>query len=217
LNLRRLLNMSVNYTIKLTALHLIVMSIAFLLLGFVAASLLLNSNSNNFASSALSARAENESYWLLLHRKSNIEYLYKGVPGDESQSELIKTFNVKTGIPGERPTPLPHLLGREYFILIGKMKTPDNPETAPYFLTLDVPVTDQPPYGPADYPECPDGCNWELPGYFGLHGVGGDNSKLSKEDPGSSGCIRHSDEDITYLYNNLDPSLEEIRYYIIDN
>lgn len=49
---------------------------------------------------------------------------------------------------------------------------------------------------------------------FGLHGTGGQPEKLSKDDPGSSGCIRHKDEDITYLYNLLDPQKEEIRYYV---
>ena len=66
------------------------------------------------------------------------------------------------------------------------------------------------------YTECNGQCNWILPGAFGLHGVNGDLSRLSIENPGSSGCIRHSDEDITYLYNNLDPQKEEIRYYIED-
>ena len=40
-----------------------------------------------------------ESYWMLLHRKSNVEYLYKGIAGDKSKSYLIKTFLVKPGIP----------------------------------------------------------------------------------------------------------------------
>lgn len=159
---------------------------------------------------------EPEKHWLLLHRKSNVEYLYYGVPGDKEQSELLKTFTVKTGIPGERPTPLPQLVGRDYWIVINKLEQKDNPETAPYFLTLDIPVGDEEPFGPTPYLECNGQCNWILPGDFGLHGSAGDPSKLSADNPGSSGCIRHTDDDITYLYNLLEPDKEEIRYYIED-
>lgn len=155
-------------------------------------------------------------YWFVLHRKSNVEFLYHGIPLDKEKSQLVKTFTVKAGIPGEKPTPLPKVLGREYWLVIKEEKSTDNPETAPYFLTLDVPVSEEEPFGPTPYLECNGQCNWILPGYFGLHGVNGDKSKLSKEDPGSSGCIRHRDEDITYLYNLLDPQKEEIRYYIED-
>ncbi|HSA83925.1 MAG TPA: L,D-transpeptidase [Patescibacteria group bacterium] len=161
-------------------------------------------------------------HWLLLYRSSNVEYLYFGIPGDAEKSTLVKTFSVKTGIPGERPTPLPQLVGRDYWIITGKEEQKDNPETAPYFLTLDVPVGDEEPYGPTPYLECNgsastrgEQCNWILPGAFGLHGVAGDLSKLASDNPGSSGCIRHTDEDITYLYNLLDPEKEEIRYYIV--
>lgn len=166
-----------------------------------------------------------DSYWFVLHRKSNTEELLKGTPGDKSKSSLVKKFNVKTGIPGERPTPLPGLLGREYWVLTDEFETPDNLETSPYFLTLDVPVTDFEPYGPVGYEEC-DGpaspnrgeqCNWITPGAFGLHGVASDSSRLSVDNPGSSGCIRHSDEDITYLFNLLDPKSQQIRYYVEDN
>lgn len=153
-------------------------------------------------------------YWFLLDREASREYLYQGAPGDKSKSRLIKTFVVKTGIPGERPTPLPQLVGRKYWLLIKKEPT-ENPETAPYFLTLDVPAPSEAPFGPEPYEECNGKqCNWELPGEFGLHGVNGDDTRLSDENPGSSGCIRHTDEDITYLYNLLDPQKEEIRYYI---
>lgn len=159
-----------------------------------------------------------KSHWLTLERKSNIEKLYFGIPGNSTDSALLKTFKVKVGIPGEKPTPLPHLLGREYWIINDKFDTKDNPETAPYFLRLDVPVTEQEPYGPDPYLECQgQQCNWELPGAFGLHGVNGDESRLSDENPGSSGCIRHTDEDIIYLYNLLNPQTEEIRYYVVDN
>jgi len=176
----------------------------------------------------LSEKEEKKVYWLLLERKSNIEKLYKGTPGDEEMSVLVKSFTVKTGIPGERPTPLPKLAGREYWVITDKMSD-QNPETAPYFLTLDVPWTEEEPYGPVPYEECPafaEGfggqavklkqCNWVTAGPFGLHGVNGDESKLGPEDPGSSGCVRHKDEDITYLYELLDPKREEIRYYVED-
>lgn len=163
-----------------------------------------------------------KAYWLVLHRKSNIEYLYKGVSGNIDESKLVKTFTVKTGIPAERPTPLPRLIGKKYWLITQKESSKDNPETAPYFLTLNVPGVEKEPYGPVPYEECVDEfgtkkqCNWILPGAFGLHGINGDVSRLSKENPGSSGCVRHTDEDITYLYNILDPQREEIRYYIED-
>lgn len=155
-----------------------------------------------------------EIYWFLLHRESHIEKLYYGNPGDEANSALVKTFPVKTGAPGKKPTPLPQLVGRDYWLLIKKEEAFDNPETAPYFLTLDVPVGEEEPFGPSPYLECDGQCNWELPGYFGLHGIAGDPTKLSEENEGSSGCIRHTDEDITYLYNLLNPEQNEIRYYI---
>lgn len=156
------------------------------------------------------------SYWFMLHRKSNTEKFYLGVSGDEQNSQLIKEFKVKTGIPEERPTPLPQQVGREYWKIISKVETPDNLETAPYFLTLDIPTLEEEPYGPSPYLECNGQCNWILPGDFGLHGIANNPVKLSDEDPGSSGCIRHTDEDITYLYNILDPQNQEIRYYIQD-
>lgn len=156
---------------------------------------------------------ERKQHWLLLHRKSNIEYLYKGISGNIQESKLLKTFVVKSGIPGERPTPLPSILGKEYWVITAK-EASDNPETAPYFLTLNIPVTEEQPFGPVPYDECDGQCNWELPGAFGLHGVNGDLTRLSSENPGSSGCIRHKDEDITYLYNLLDLENEEVRYYV---
>lgn len=157
-----------------------------------------------------------KAHWFLLHRKSNVEFLYYGIPGMQSESTLLKTFSVKTGIPGERPTPLPQKVGREYWLLTKKESSVANPETAPYFLTLDVPGFDKEPFGPVPYDECKGQCNWQLPGNFGLHGVNGDVSRLSPQNVGSSGCIRHTDDDITYLYNLLDPQNEEIRYYIQD-
>ena len=156
-------------------------------------------------------------YWFVLHRKSQTEELFQGIPGDKEKSKLIKTFTVKTGIPGERPTPLPQLLGREYWIITKKQPELDNPETAPYFITLDIPAPSEPPYGPSPYEECKGQCDWVRQGDFGLHGVAGVPERLTDADPGSSGCIRHTDEDITYLYNLLEPTKGEIRYYIEDN
>lgn len=159
-----------------------------------------------------------EKYWMILHRKSNREELLYGVPGNRESSQLVREFKVKTGIPGERPTPLPQLVGQEYWNIIKKEPSPDNPETSPYFLTLDVPAPSEEPYGPSPYTECNgEQCNWILPGAFGLHGTGGDPSKLSDDNPGSSGCVRHSDEEITFLYQLLDPEKEPVRYYIEDN
>jgi lipoprotein-anchoring transpeptidase ErfK/SrfK len=155
-------------------------------------------------------------HWLLLHRKSGKEFLYYGAPGDAKNSKLVREFQVKTGTPGYSPTPLPKLMGKDYWVIVNKESSSENPETAPYFLQLNIPTSDDWPYGPVPYNECGGQCNWVLPGYFGLHGVNGNNFKLSIKDPGSSGCIRHSDSDITYLFDILDLDREEIRYYIED-
>jgi hypothetical protein len=177
----------------------------------------ISKNFDNPVQSVLSVSGEeNKNYWFYLERKSNIEKLFYGVPGNTSKSQLVKQFIVKTGIPGERPTPLPKLLGLDYWIITDKIETFESPETAPYFLTLNIPVSEEEPFGPIPYLECNGQCNWILPGAFGLHGIGGDISKISPGNLGSSGCIRHSDEDITYLYNLLDPINNEIRYYIED-
>lgn len=167
------------------------------------------------AGQMLSVAAEKE-YWLILHRKSNKEFLYFGEPGNKEMSALVKTFDVKSGTPGQRPTPLPELLGREYWLINGEYEDLENPETAPYFLTLNIPVLAEAPFGPVPYLECSGQCNWELPGAFGLHGNNGDSEKLTDANPGSSGCIRHTVEDITYLYNLLDPGKSQVRYYIDD-
>lgn len=183
-------------------------------------TLIITTNSYFFTKKEIPEQSKNY-YWFILHRKSNKEELYRGLPGERLKSELIKTFQVKTGIPGERPTPLPQLIGKKYWLIIKKERS-ENPETAPYFLTLNIPVPDKEPFGPSPYIECKSSsgkteqCNWVLPGAFGLHGINGDSSRLSKENPGSSGCIRHSDKDITYLFSKLDPK-QEIRYYIEDN
>lgn len=167
--------------------------------------------------------APEKSHWLMLHRKSSQEFLYYGISGDVNNSKIVRKFQVKPGVAGSSPTPLPSLLGREYWLIVKKESSIENPETAPYFLTLDIPSSGEWPYGPVPYEECggpatgeAKQCDWILPGYFGLHGVNGQISKLSAEDLGSSGCVRHSDEDITYLFNLLDPEKEEVRYYIED-
>lgn len=157
-----------------------------------------------------------KNHWFVLHRKSNEEFLYFGEAGSKENSKLIKTFKVKTGIPGERPTPLPQLLGKDYWEITAKYETFDNPETAPYFLTLNVPVSEESPFGPEPYLECNGQCNWQLPGAFGLHGINGDPEKIADTNLGSSGCIRHTNEDITYLYNLLEPEKTSVRYYIED-
>ncbi len=160
--------------------------------------------------------APKKEYWLMLLRQSNKEYLYHGIPGDIKSSTLVRSFSVKTGIPGERPTPLPKLTGRKYWLITDKEESFDNEETAPFFLTLNIPGIDTEPFGPTPYLECNGQCNWQLPGKFGLHGVNNDLTRLSEENAGSSGCIRHTNEDITYLYNLLDPKKAPIRYYIQD-
>ncbi len=156
-----------------------------------------------------------DTFWFSLYRASNIEVLYFGIPNDMYRSFPRGIYRVKTGIPNQRPTPLPQVTGRAYWKITSQYKT-DNPETAPYFLELDVPVSDGPPYGPVRYPECGGACNWVLPGAFGLHGVGGDESKLDATNAGSSGCIRHTDRDITALYTLLHTYTGELRYYIAD-
>lgn len=159
--------------------------------------------------------AAEKSYWFLLHRKSNVEMLYHGVAGDVQSSMLVKKFSVQTGIPGERPTPLPSLVGKAYWIITEKLDAHDNPLTSPYFLQLNIPFTDEEPYGPTPYLECNGQCNWQLPGAFGLHGTGVEHDTILPEDPGSSGCIRHNNKDISYIYNLLDLK-KEVRYYIED-
>lgn len=165
---------------------------------------------------------EKTSYWFALHRDQSKEILYSGNPGEVENSQIVREFRVKTGSTWS-PTPLPELMGREYWTIVAKQSSADNPNTAPYFLQLDVPVEDEWPYGPVPYTECIDEatgesiqCDWVIPGFFGLHGIGGNPDKLSDSDLGSSGCIRHSDNDITYLYELLDPENEEVRYYVFD-
>ncbi len=158
---------------------------------------------------------EETSYWFMLQRKSNVEMLYHGVAGDIQKSELIKKFIVQTGIAGERPTPLPSLLGKPYWIITAKLEASDNPLTSPYFLELNIPYTDEEPFGPTPYLECNGQCNWQTPGAFGLHGTGVEHDTILPEDPGSSGCIRHNNKDITFIYNLLDLK-KEVRYYVED-
>ncbi len=156
-----------------------------------------------------------QKYWFVLYRDTNTEYLYRGVPGDAAKSDVVRIFKVKVGTRGQSPTPLPTLAGRNYWTVIDKYSSAENPETAPYFIELDVPGGDAEPFGPVPYEECNGQCYWNLPGAFGLHGVNGDLSRLSDENAGSSGCIRHTDEDIVFLYELLDLK-EEIRYYVTE-
>lgn len=159
-------------------------------------------------------------YWLLLHRQSNTEELLKGVPGNKSKSTVIKAFSVKTGKPGERPTPLPSLVGKDYWTI--EWKRPQAGDLGPYFMKLNIPYTSLTPFGPEPYTECGgQQCNWKTPGDFGLHGTGGNSEKVNNDGSQdwhwSSGCIRHLDEDITYLYNTVDPRAQELRYYVENN
>lgn len=191
--------------------------VIFLLIVGIGAAMLASGSSTDQKQEVLAEKSESpKEYWFILHRKSKKEYLYQGTPGDIHNSQLIKEFQVNVGIENERPTPLPKLFGREYWNIIAEFETTTDPETAPYFLTLDIPWSDVYPFGPQPYTECNGAqCDWVRPGSFGLHGIANTPSKLT--DAGSSGCIRHTDEEITYLYNLLDPSEQKpIRYYIED-
>ncbi len=188
-----------------------------LLISALGYSLFFNKNKSDQKRAGVPAEtAIQNDYWMLLMRKSRQEFLFQGIPGDKDNSRIIRQFVVNVGVENERPTPLPQLFGREYWNIIAKYEVKDDPETAPYFLTLDVPWSDQYPFGPSPYNECGgEQCDWVRPGSFGLHGVAGNPDKLV--DSGSSGCIRHRDEDITYLYNLLNPSESQlIRYYVKD-
>ena len=167
-----------------------------------------------------------EGYWFLLHRsraggKQPSEELYKGAYGDKSQSKLIRTSVVNPGVAGKSPTPLPSLAGVSYWTVTAKRINPEgDPKNTlgPYFLAFDVPYSNQ-FNGPLNYKECgTDGatqCFWPEPGEFGLHGVGNVPSRLT--DLGSSGCVRHSNDAITEIYNILKNEKEEIRYYIVND
>ncbi len=200
------------YMIYTISMRYIILLILFFVSGFVLRRVFVyTQNQHQYES-----KIEKNVYWMELHRKSEREYVYKGVPGDVKNSNLVRMMSVKVGESGKRPTPLPQLSGKKYWRIIDKLSSHDNPETAPYFLTLDIPSSDEWPYGPMPYEECSGQCDWETMGYFGLHGVNGDLSRLSAENPGSSGCVRHRDDDITFLYKLLDPAHEEVRYYIQD-
>ncbi len=195
--------------VKFSVLSVLLVAVCALFLGFLAG---LNIHEKP---QVLSESVQVDEYWFLLHRKSNVEMLYKGVPGDANQSALIRTFQVKTGVSGKKPTPLPQRFGRSYWTITKKYETSDNPETAPYFIELDIPHSEEESYGPAPYLECDGQCNWELPGPFGLHGVNGDTSRLGQDNAGSSGCVRHTDSDIAFLYELIKPE-DATRYYIED-
>ncbi len=167
-----------------------------------------------------------EGYWFLLHRsrdggKQPSEELYKGAYGDKTRSKLIRTSVVNPGVAGKSPTPLPSLAGVSYWTVTAKKINPEgDPKNTlgPYFLAFDIPYANQ-FNGPLNYKECgADGasqCFWPEPGEFGLHGVGNVPSRLT--DVGSSGCVRHSNDAITEIYNLLKNEKEEIRYYIIND
>lgn len=166
-------------------------------------------------------------YWLLLHRASKKEELWQGIPGDKNNSKRKEVFDVNPGIPGERPTPLPSKLGKEYFTIKTKRETyPEEKnklEMGNYFLIFDIGLSKEElqkdPFGPSPYNECGadknSQCNWETPGDFGMHGISGVETKLT--DAGSSGCVRHSDSNMDDLYLLLKDVDYEIRYYIEDN
>jgi len=169
---------------------------------------------------ACTVTTNDQKYWFMLHRKSLKEMLYLGTPGDVSQSTLVKTFTVRTGHPSKRPTPLPQLAGEEYWEITSKGARSGS--VGPYFLVLNIPYQNA-FGGPLSYTEC-DGqqCNWGE-GDFGLHGTGGDPTRVNNDgdlainDNWSSGCIRHIDSDIEYLYNTLSPTeADPIRYYVED-
>lgn len=157
-------------------------------------------------------------YWFILHRRSKKEDLYQGTPGDVASSKLIRTFTVNVGRFQDDPTPLPQKLGRDYWLITSKRASSNTNLLGPYFLSLDIPYLGE-FQGPQPYLECGENgdeqCFWTTPGDFGLHGVGNTPSRLT--DNGSSGCIRHSNEDITYLNSIINPSNSAIRYYIEDN
>lgn len=173
-----------------------------------------------------------DAYWFLLERKSKKETLYQGKPGDRTNSRIIRSFQINPGWPGQTPTPISTKLGIPYWIITTyKTNTADEQKSklGPYFLSLNIPYNDpgnncpingvnKNCQGPTPYLECPDRannqCYWPVPGEFGLHGVGNSISRLTDE--GSNGCIRHSNDDITYLYNLLSKYNREIRYYTVD-
>lgn len=188
----------------------------FVLLGIASFFLLMNALGLFYHGRQYSYEKNENNYWLLLVRNKNVEYLYRGIPGDATESTLVNTFQVKPGTNGESPTPLPTLIGKKYWTIIDKYSSQDNPETAPFFIELDVPGWGEEPFGPVPYEECNGQCYWRLPGEFGLHGVNGDLTRLSKENIGSSGCIRHTDEDIAYLYNIINIE-DNVRYYVVDD
>lgn len=187
----------------------------FLLAVIIGLLMVFNSHGLIYHGREIQYEPSGENYWLALYRNQNIEHLYLGTPGDARKSKLIKTFHVKSGIPEKSPTPLPTKIGKKYWTIVDKYSSKENPETAPYFLELDVPGGKTDPFGPVPYEECNGQCYWNLPGAFGLHGVNGDLSRLTDKNSGSSGCIRHTDDDISYLYSLIEPE-KNIRYYIID-
>lgn len=167
-----------------------------------------------------------DNYWFLLDRLNKKEYLFQGPVGVRDRKYLVREFTVLPGLSGQTPTPVPSKVTptREYWTFnSATLKSPVGDISnggQPGFLKLDIPY-DNSLGGPVPYLECgPSGtsqCNWNTPGAFGLHGVD-NNHPLT--DPGSSGCIRHNNTDIQYLYNLLSNVVNNnpntIRYYIED-
>ncbi|HRN70936.1 MAG TPA: hypothetical protein PLS49_07195, partial [Candidatus Woesebacteria bacterium] len=91
-----------------------------LLIGLIG-SLVLIQHSKGKQGEVAGVQEPQAQYWFLLYRKSGVEKLYYGQPGNEEQSALMKTFTVKTGVSGKKPTPLPQLVGREYWVIVEKL------------------------------------------------------------------------------------------------
>ncbi len=182
------------------------------------------------------AQTLGNTYWFLLNRQKRYEILYKGTPEKITQSQVVKISTINPGSPGDEPTPIPQKLGKKFWSLTGEVRLhpQDSDPTGyekfgPYFIVLDVPFKNQPDpscnnngttdcYGPVPYKECGPSldqqCNWHTPGEFAIHG----NDKL--DPPGSAGCVRHSNTDITEIYdtlNNAKAINSNTRYYAIDS
>lgn len=177
------------------------------------------------ASTTTSSTDQNaRGYWFQLHRsragKQPTEDLYHGVYGDALNSDHVMTSTVNPGIDGKSPTPRPDLLGKSYWVITKKEQNQGDAINlmGPDFLVLNIDYQNQ--YnGPLGYNECGpsrnEQCFWPTPGEFGLHGTGDTSSRLT--DSGSSGCIRHSNDAITSIYNLLKNESGEIRYYISED
>jgi hypothetical protein len=130
------------------------------------------------------------------------------------------TSVVNPGVDGKSPTPRPDLLGKSYWIITKKEQNQGDAINlmGPDFLVLNIEYQNE-FNGPLGYNECGPSrngqCFWPTPGEFGLHGTGNTPSRLT--DSGSSGCVRHSNDSITSIYNLLKNESGEIRYYISED